>query len=208
MYQLLDLENWNRKATFHFFRNYDDPFFNITANLDVTGLYDYCKKQSLSYSLACLYFSLKTANELEAFRLRLFNGEVVVFDTIHAGTTILHDDDTFSFAYFDMQPDIETFISEGRQKIETQKQSKKLKPRDKDLDMIHYSTIPWISFTGIKHARRFGPMDTIPKIVFGKIFEENGRRKMPLSVEVNHAMMDGLHVGRYFEKFQETLDLL
>jgi chloramphenicol O-acetyltransferase type A len=29
---------------------------------------------------------------------------------------------------------------------------------------------------------------------------------MPLSVQVHHALMDGIHVGRYYEKFQAYLD--
>lgn len=30
--------------------------------------------------------------------------------------------------------------------------------------------------------------------------------KMPLSVQGHHAMMDGIHVGRYFEQVQSYLD--
>ena len=30
--------------------------------------------------------------------------------------------------------------------------------------------------------------------------------KMPVSIEVHHALADGLHVGRYLERFQELLD--
>ena len=205
MYRPYDLDNWKRKPVFHFFRNFDDPFFNITANLDVTALYDFCKKQNLAYSLACLYFSLKTANEIEEFRLRLVDNELVIFDTIHAGQTLLHDDDTFSFCYFGMKPSVFEFVAEGRKNIEAQLEQKKLEPRDHDHGLIHYSVIPWVSFTSIKHAKRLGSHDTIPKIVFGKMFEENGRRKMPLSVEVNHAMMDGVHVGKYFNRFQELI---
>jgi chloramphenicol O-acetyltransferase len=31
---------------------------------------------------------------------------------------------------------------------------------------------------------------------------------MPLSVEGHHAMMDGIHVGRFFERFQTAIDEL
>jgi chloramphenicol O-acetyltransferase type A len=31
---------------------------------------------------------------------------------------------------------------------------------------------------------------------------------MPLSVEAHHAMMDGIHVGRFFERFQAVVDSL
>ena len=29
---------------------------------------------------------------------------------------------------------------------------------------------------------------------------------MPVSVEVHHALVDGLHVGRFYEMFQARLD--
>ncbi|MET0753548.1 MAG: CatA-like O-acetyltransferase, partial [Pyrinomonadaceae bacterium] len=44
----VDVESWNRKNTFEFFKNFEDPFFNIAANLDVTALYRFCKEKNLS----------------------------------------------------------------------------------------------------------------------------------------------------------------
>jgi chloramphenicol O-acetyltransferase len=29
---------------------------------------------------------------------------------------------------------------------------------------------------------------------------------MPVSVEANHTIMDGLHVGRYFQRFEEIVN--
>ena len=45
----------------------------------------------------------------------------------------------------------------------------------------------------------------MPKMAFGKIGEVNGRRMMPFSVEVHHAMMDGITVGRFLDRLQEML---
>jgi chloramphenicol O-acetyltransferase type A len=50
------------------------------------------------------------------------------------------------------------------------------------------------------------PVDSIPRIAWGKYFEENGKIKLPLSVQVHHALVDGLHVGQYFNAIQEILD--
>jgi chloramphenicol O-acetyltransferase type A len=81
-----------------------------------------------------------------------------------------------------------------------------LDPQDQRDDLIHYSIIPWVSFTSFAHARRWGIDDATPKIVFGKHREVNGRRLMPVSVEVHHALVDGLHVGRFHAAFQRRLD--
>ena len=74
------------------------------------------------------------------------------------------------------------------------------------IDLIYYSVIPWVSFTSFKHANSGDNRQTVPRMVFGKMFEDGSRRLMPFSVEVHHALMDGYHVGRYFKLFQEKLD--
>jgi chloramphenicol O-acetyltransferase type A len=35
--------------------------------------------------------------------------------------------------------------------------------------------------------------------------EEHGRLLMPFSVEVHHALMDGIDVGRYLNNFEQAL---
>ena len=74
--------------------------------------------------------------------------------------------------------------------------------RDDRSDMIHYSALPWVAFTSFSHARNWRREDSVPKIVFGKYTERDGHRLMPVSVEVHHALMDGLHVGRFLERLQ------
>jgi chloramphenicol O-acetyltransferase type A len=50
------------------------------------------------------------------------------------------------------------------------------------------------------------PADSVPRFAWGRIFEEHGRMRLPLSVQVNHALMDGLHVGRFFKHVQDLAD--
>ncbi|MDX1943583.1 MAG: chloramphenicol acetyltransferase [Saprospiraceae bacterium] len=205
-HQEIDLINWNRRAQYEFFKSYDNPFFNITASVDITDLLRFSRAQGLSFFLANLFCSLKTANEIEAFRYRSPKDDsVICYDIIHGGSTILYDDNTFGFCYFEYVNDIEIFCKEGTKRIEAQKQNKGLDPKSNEDNLIHYSTLPWISFTGVTHARKFGQLDTIPKIAFGKYVENAGYYQMPMSVEVNHSMMDGYYVGLYFEKFQALL---
>ena len=206
MYSILDIENWPRKSTYDFFKNYPDPFFNFTANLDVTPLYRFCKENNLAYSLAALYCSLLAVNEIREFRIRLMDGQLVEFDRIHATQTILNDDETFSFAYFEMKDDIFDFNRAGKAALEKYKALKTFDVERDRFDLIYYSVIPWVSFTSFKHASRLDRNQTIPRVVFGKMFDDGGDRKlMPLSVEANHTVMDGFHVGKFFNRFQEII---
>jgi len=206
MYKEIDLNNWNRKSQFDFFKDYDIPFFNITANVDVTNLYQFCKNKNLPFFLSSLFFLTKAINEIEEFRYRIKGDGVICYDKIDAGSTILMDDNTFGFCYFEYIDDLQQFIDAGNKEIEILKKKKGLDPKLSDDNLIHCSSVPWISFTGIQHARKFRTGDSIPKLVFGKYFKDGDRLKMPLSVEAHHALLDGYHVSELLKKYQKLMD--
>ena len=149
--------------------------------------------------------ALRAANELEPFRYRLRGDRVLVHDRIHAGTTALIDGERFAFCYFEYDDDFARFAERAQAALESLRASGgRLEPREERDDLIHCSVLPWISFTSFSNARRGDSQDSVPKIVFGRYFAEGDRFKMPVSVEVHHALMDGLHVGRYFERLESS----
>lgn len=204
MSRYLDVETWSRRQQFDLFRNYHNPFFNICVNLDVTPLLELTRTtQNISFFIAYHFFSIKAANEVEPFRYRLRGDRVLVHDCIHAGTTLLLADENFTFAYFDYAEDFEAFQTSAKAAIESAKAGGvELYQRAERDDLIYHSVIPWATFTSISHARRGERQESVPKISFGKYREDRGRMLMPVSVEVHHALMDGLHVGRYFERLE------
>lgn len=206
MWTELDVETWPRKATYEFFSDYDDPFFNLAATVDVTRLYRFTRENGLSISLASLFSVMTAANEIREFRIRLLDGRLVEFDRIHATQTILNDDETFSFAYFEMRPDVFEFNEAGKAAVEKYKRLKTFDVESHRFDLIYFSVIPWVSFTSFKHATRLDRTQTVPRIVFGKIFDDGPSKRMPLSVEANHTIMDGLHVGKLFNRCQELMN--
>lgn len=207
MTNYLDLDTWPRKRAFDYFRGFDNPFFNVTVQLDATHLRTLTReREDVSFFLAYLYLSLRAANETEPFRYRLEGDRVRVYERIHGGTTFLRDDESFDFAYFDYRDDFPSFQAEARAALdEAKRRGPTFDPSDNRVDLIHYSPLPWIAFTSFAHARNWRRQDSIPKIVFGRCEEAGGRSNLPVSVEVHHALMDGLHVGRYLERFQAAL---
>ncbi len=202
----LDLENWPRRQQFHFFKGYANPFFSVCANLDVTGLLHLVRsREGLPFFLFYHYLALRAANELEPFRYRLRGDRVLVHDRIHAGTTTLVDGERFAFCYFEYDDDFARFAEQARDALESLRAGGgRLEPRDDRDDLIHCSVLPWISFTSFSNARKGDGQDSVPKIVFGKYFADGDRFMMPVSVEVHHALMDGLHVGRYLERLESS----
>lgn len=206
MPEYLDLTNWARRDQFEFFRNYDNPYFNVCTRLDVTKLLAFLRSRpGVSVSLAYHYFALRIANEIEPFRYRLRDGKVVVHGVINGGTTILLPNESFTFAYFDYYQDFDKFILEAQSAVESvQTGDSPFESTSRD-DTVYFTTLPWVSFTSFAHARKWGVEDSVPRIAFGKFLKESERTLLPISVEVHHALMDGLHVGRYLNRLEEAL---
>ncbi len=207
MPKYLDTTTWARREVFEFFRGFDKPYFNICTQLDITRLLAVLRdRPRVSLMLTYHYFALRAANEIEPFRYRLKDGKVIVYDVIHGGTTVLLPSENFTLAYFDYDEDFEKFIVAADLAVkEVVSGDGAFKP-DRSDDRIHFTTLPWVSFTSFSHARNWRGEDSIPKIAFGKFIKENGRTLLPFSVEVHHALMDGLHVGRYVSRLQEVLE--
>lgn len=205
MPRYLDTANWPRRDTFEFFRGFDKPYFNVGTALEVTNLVAEMRRHpQFSISLAYHYFALRIANDIEPFRYRLRGENVLVHEVIHGGTTVLLPNESFVMAYFDYQEDFAQFMTDAMNDIEQARQAAVFDPKPED-DRIHFSVVPWISFTSFSHARNWGREDSVPKIAFGKFSEVNGRISLPFSVEVHHALVDGLHVGRYLDQLQAAL---
>lgn len=202
----LDLDTWPRRDLFEFYRDFDKPFFNICTRLDVTKLVDELKHHpGISKALTYHYFALKAANDIEQFRYRLRDGRVLIHDVIHGGTTLMLPNETFTLVYFDYARTFADFIGPAQLAVEETRKSGGFHPRHEDDARIHCTTLPWISFTSFSHARKWRRDDSVPKISFGKFTTENDRTLMPFSVEVHHALVDGLHVGRYIARVEEML---
>jgi chloramphenicol O-acetyltransferase type A len=203
MPRYLDIDTWTRRELYDFFKDYDQPYFNVCVRLDVTNLLELVRARGIKVSLALHYFALRMANEVEPFRYRFKEGKIFVYDVIDGGTTVLLPNESFAYAYFNYVSDFETFVTGmGKAVEDVRNDTGPLKPTLRD-DVIYHTSLPWIPFTSFSHARKKGRGESIPRIVFGKFIKENGRVMMPFSVEVHHALMDGIHVGRFLEKLED-----
>lgn len=202
-YKVIDIATWSRKNSYNFYKDFDDPYFNFNVNVDVTVLRQMTRNKSISFFIALMHTAIKVANTIDNFRIRTLDDVLVKFDTIHGGSTVLYDDESFGFAYYDYHDQLPVFAKAAEKEIAEVKRIKSFLPSDNKVNLIYFSSMPWISFTSLKHAQHHTINRTIPRITFGKAFASDDRLLMPVNLEVNHAIMDGLHVGRFFERFEE-----
>ena len=89
MAEYLNTETWARREAFEYFRGFDKPYFNVCVRLDAAPLKAAVAARGQSFSLACLFLSLRLANLHEPLRYRLEGGRVRVHEVVHGSSTVL-----------------------------------------------------------------------------------------------------------------------
>lgn len=201
----IDLQTWSRREHFEVYKNFDHPHFGLCANVDISKFLPIVKERRVSFSVAVVYLIARTANNIPEFRYRIRADEVVEHEVVHPSTTILTGDDLFSFCSFQFDPLFPTFAKHAAEQIEYVKRNLTLKDGEGADDLLFMTSIPWVSFTGFMHPMHLNPPDSIPRFAWGKYFEEGSKLKMPLAVQGHHALMDGIHIGRFYEHIQDLL---
>jgi len=208
MKTFLDLDNWNRKEHFLFFKQMQEPFFGVTVTIDCTIAYETSKKIDTSFFIYYLHKTLVAVNTFEPFRYRIENTHLYKYDRIDGSATISRTDGTFGFSLIQYHSDYSIFEQIAITEIERIQNTTGLFTREfKEDNVIHFSAIPWLNFTSLSHARNMTFPDSCPKISFGKmILSEDKKRTMPMSIHVHHGLMDAMHVGQMVDYFQEIMN--
>jgi chloramphenicol O-acetyltransferase type A len=201
----INLETWERRAVFHFFKDFTEPYHGVCVRADCTATYRYAKEHRLSVFLSLLHRSLVAAHQVENFRTRIVKGTVWRYELIHGGSAVGRANGTIGLGHYPFRERIDEFVREAAIEVERVRQRDDIE-RYPEANLIRYSVLPWLDFTSVSHARDFVREDSAPRITFGKITEADGRCTMPVSIHVHHALADGLHVAQFVEKFQQALD--
>ncbi len=207
MRKKLNLETWNRKEHFFFFKQMEEPFFGVTTTIDCTKAYDKAKELNVSFFTYYLHQTLIAVNSIENFKYRIVGDEIYIYDQIDVSATIMREDKTFGFSFMSFSADLENFAEITSTEIERIQNTTGLFTRSfDDPNLIHFSSLPWVDFTSLSHARNFTFPDSCPKISFGKMMEVDGKKTMAMSIHVHHGLIDGYHVGLFLQEFEKLMD--
>ena len=207
--QTIQLETWQRRDHFLSYRGSDFPYIFITADLDVTRFHAFARRSSLSFYLAMVHAANAVANRIENFRYRIADGQPVIVDAIRPAFTHLQSGSEM-FIIVEAEPDesIVEFCRRARLQAEQPLAGHGLAAIKGRLDVIIYSSLPWVRYTQLmRPVVRIGH-DSTPKISWGRFERQGNRLVMPLSLQVHHGLMDGYHLGLYYERLQQHLDAL
>jgi len=203
--KLIDLNTWNRKQHFEHFNGLEDPSFAVTIPFDVTMAYKFSKENKVSFFGKYLHDCMRAINLVDNFKYRIVDTDVFELDVIHASPTLMREDKTFGFSFIDYNEDLSVFLNNLEAEKSRINNSTDLFPEKEGINCIYCSAMPWFQFTG--HKEPFSKHGiSIPKLAFSKALNVNDRLSMNVSINVNHALVDGYHVSLFAKKFQKFLN--
>ena len=143
---------------------------------------------------------------IDNFKYRIENNEVVQYDEIHASATLMKSDNTFGFSFIKYDEDLNEFIDNLNKEKKRIEKTGELYPPQNSIDCIYCSALPWVNFLGHKEPVS-GQKESVPKFSFSKAIEQNGELIMNVAISVNHALVDGYHIGLFSQAFQNNLNI-
>lgn len=207
MREKIDMERWPRREIYEHFSRYGDPFCGVTVEVDFTPVYREAKRDGASFYLYYLHLMMRAVDASEPMRLRIERDGVYRYDHVGMAPTVGREDGSIGFAYFPWIEDRKCFIEECR-RITALVQSRRglcfgEMPAESS-SAVFFSAVPWLRFTDLKNPFSLRPDDSNPRLSTGRVCEQDGRMRMPVCLQVHHALMDGYHVAAFIGSL-ETL---
>ena len=207
----IDMAAWPRAQMFHYFSRMAPTGYSITADVDVTGLRAALKARGLRFFPVYLWLVTKCLSEQKEFTTAERDGIVGFYDALTPLYASFHEDDrTFSLMWTEFDGDLDAFhrgYLENREKY-SNNHGVLCRPDMPPENAYTVSALPWVSFKHFAvHSYDCKPY-YFPSVEAGKIYEENGREKLPLSLTCHHAATDGWHVRKFLDRLDEEIAAL
>ncbi len=205
--QWIDQNTWPRAEHFALFSGVSNPFYSTTFRVDVTNLYDYTKSRGISFYYSLTYLVTHAINQVENFRYVLEEVKVGLLERrIPSFTDMKKGSNLFHIVTMACEGTMEEFCRAAGEK--SMAQTGLLDQSAETNQLIYISCLPWVDLTGCTNERDLDPDDTIPRITWGKFVSDGERKTLGMSVEVNHRLVDGIHIGLFYQYLQKAIDQL
>ena len=207
----LDLNTWPRREAYELFSRMSNPFYMVSFRQDVTGVYEFARRSGQSFYYSLIWACTRAMNETKAFLVALRGGSLVRLDGRSPSFTDLkRGAEQFHIVTMPFYGDARAFCAETARRSAAQ--TGFLDPSGESDELIYFSCLPWLDLTALTNERDLSVPgaadDSIPRVAWGKYRDEDGRKLLTISLEVNHRFIDGLHIGLFSRRLDEIIHSL
>ena len=208
----LDLENWSRKDIFNLYYQFDIPQISLCTPLEVTNVYNFAKSKDLSFYFCLCHVFYTALLKFEEYMIRSIKGKIVIEDGEYVNICAKKQgEEIFKIVTGKYYPDTVKFCNETKKILQTQTTfTKPLPPSARRSQVIAYmSCAPWFEFTHITHPQDVQRNSFVPHVSFDKMkTNEKGERWVNVSLQVNHATIDGALIAKLLDEVKSIINHL
>lgn len=203
MFNIIDIENWERKEHYYHYSNITQCTYSITLKLEVSNIVN----SSFKFYPTMIYLISKTVNNIKEFKMSFEDSKLGYYNIVNPSYTIFNNNSkTFSSIYTEYNDDFNLFYNNCIEDIKTYSTSISFSPKTCNINnLFNISSIPWVSFEGF-NLNINNCFDYLPPIfTIGKYYNDSNKILMPIAIQVNHRVCDGYHIALFAESLQKNI---
>ncbi|MCL2108971.1 MAG: CatA-like O-acetyltransferase [Oscillospiraceae bacterium] len=209
-YTKVSLENWKRGEIFKHFIDNLRCVINITADINIGSLRAFCKSENYRFYPTFIYIVTKVINSRDEFKMgHDEGGDLIIWDEVFPLYTVFDSEsEMITRLVTPYAPDFQVFYEKIVSDMDRQKSNPGIQVSHKERNVFDVSCLPWLHYKSCDlHVFDSGKY-LAPFITWGKFEAQNGEYKMPLTMQIHHAVADGFHISRFFEDVQFQIKCL
>ena len=206
-WRTVDMSRESRRDQFAYFQTLSNPYVGVTVQVDVTELAVWCRERGTSFFLAMLYAAVRAANGVPELRRRIRGDQVVEYDRCPSSHTVALPDGTYCYCSLEVDRPFREFLPYAAAEQERVKAAPTLEDGADPDELFFVSSPPWLTFSAISLPTPT-PADSNPRITWGRWHRQEGRTLLPMTLLANHALVDGIHIARFYENLDRELAAL
>lgn len=215
-YHKIDMDTYIRREHFEHFLTMEDPFVELTVQLDITDWIQVVKEQQNPFFLSFLYQVGRAANSIRELRQRIRDDGIIEYETCDCSFTVALEDGTYRYANVGTELPFLQYVAVAQEKQSKAKKEEHLVEEGDPESCFFISCLPWCTYSALRLPapdNRF----SVPSITWGKYYQEqklvienkqiqvDERIMIPVTLQVNHALVDGIHMSKFFSKLESNL---
>lgn len=210
MFNIIDLEKWERKEHFYTYSTSLCCSYSITENIDITEILKSIKGNGKKVFPVMLHIISKALNSIQNFKMD-YNEENILgyYDFISPMYTVFHEENnTFSFIWTQYDEVFESFYNAYLEDIRLYSDVMRLMAKENTPKAAYtISCLPWSGFTSFSYNIYDSAKFLRPVVTFGKYSEVNNRIYLPFAIQIHHAVADGYHTSLLINSIKQKCTL-
>lgn len=213
MKQIIDIETWERRDNYRFFRGFLNPCISITSEIECGIAKEKAHVNKQSFFLYYLYAILRAANEIKELRYRFDAKEqVILYDKVDVLAPVkMNEKGKFYTVRIPWIEDFEKFHGVASAIIRDIPEdgdpyaAENGASEDERYNVILVSATPDLFFTSVTHTQQHKNGGDYPLINVGKAVIRGGSLVIPIALYVNHSFVDGVHIADFYKRVEQYL---